>query len=185
MPVPGGRPPAEPGAGPYDRIEQPLESPRTLRDISSAGRGRGLRTVTAAEKAQARDVSLRRIGRLFTPYRWPLAVVTAIIVASSIVGLASPFLLRAVIDTALPARNVQLLAWLVAGMVAVAAVTSAFGDPTRREIYLHVRSNPGATASEVATAFSLHPNVARHHLDRLSAGGYLEVSLERSAGAGA
>lgn len=68
---------------------------------------------------------------------------------------------------------------------AVAAVTSAFGDPTRREIYLHVRSHPGATASEVASAFSLHPNVARHHLDRLAAGGYLEVSLERSATAGA
>jgi ATP-binding cassette subfamily B protein len=72
-------------------------------------------------------VSLRRIGRLFTPYRWQLAIVSAIIAASSIVGLASPFLLRAVIDTALPARNVRLLAWLVAGMVAVAAVTSAFG----------------------------------------------------------
>jgi predicted ArsR family transcriptional regulator len=37
----------------------------------------------------------------------------------------------------------------------------------------------------VATAFSLHPNVARHHLDRLSAGGYLEVSLERQPAAGA
>jgi len=68
---------------------------------------------------------------------------------------------------------------------AVAAVTSAFGDPTRREIYLHVRSHPGSTASEVATAFSLHPNVARHHLDRLSAGGYVAVSLERSPLAGA
>ncbi len=83
--------------------------------------------MTAAEKAQARQVSLRRIGRLFTPYRWQMAIVTAIIVASSIVGLASPFLLRAVIDTALPHRNVRLLAWLVIGMVAVAAVTSAFG----------------------------------------------------------
>jgi ATP-binding cassette subfamily B protein len=72
-------------------------------------------------------VSLRRIGRLFTPYRWQLAIVTAIIAASSVVGLASPFLLRAVIDTALPDKNVRLLAWLVAGMVAVAAVTSAFG----------------------------------------------------------
>jgi len=68
---------------------------------------------------------------------------------------------------------------------AVAAVTSAFGDPTRREIYLHVRSHPGATASEVAAAFSLHPNVARHHLDRLASGGYLEVSVERSPSAGA
>jgi ATP-binding cassette subfamily B protein len=89
--------------------------------------GRGPRTVTAAEKAQAREVSLRRIGGLFRPYRWQLAIVTAIIAASSVVSLASPFLLRAVIDTALPERNVRLLAWLVAGMVAVAAVTSAFG----------------------------------------------------------
>ena len=91
------------------------------------GRTRGTRTVTAAEKAQAREVSLRRIGRLFTPYRWQIALVTGIIAASSVVGLASPFLLRAVIDTALPDRNVRLLAWLVGAMVAVAAITSAFG----------------------------------------------------------
>jgi len=70
---------------------------------------------------------LRRIGQLFTPYRWPLAVVTAIIVASSVVAMASPFLLRAVIDKALPEQNLTLLVWLVVGMVAVTAVTSAFG----------------------------------------------------------
>jgi ATP-binding cassette subfamily B protein len=104
-----------------------LASPQHSRDTSPPGRSRHPRTVTAAEKAQAREVSLRRIGRLFTPYRWPLAIVTAIIVASSIVGLASPFLLRAVIDTALPDRNVRLLAWLVIAMVAVAAITAAFG----------------------------------------------------------
>jgi ATP-binding cassette subfamily B protein len=94
---------------------------------AAPGRDRGPRTVTAAEKAQAHEVSLRRIGRLFRPYRWQLAIVTAIIAASSVVGLASPFLLRAVIDTALPDRNLRLLVWLVIGMVAVAAVTSAFG----------------------------------------------------------
>ncbi len=68
---------------------------------------------------------------------------------------------------------------------AVTAVTSAFGDPTRREIYLFVRANPGATASEVAERFSLHPNVARHHLERLASGGYVEVSMERPTGRGA
>jgi predicted ArsR family transcriptional regulator len=68
---------------------------------------------------------------------------------------------------------------------AVTAVTSAFGDPTRREIYLFVRSNPGATASEVATHFSLHPNVARHHLERLASGGYVDITMERAAGNGA
>jgi ATP-binding cassette subfamily B protein len=85
------------------------------------------RRLSAAEKRQAREVSLSRIGRLFTPYRWSLAVVTAIIVASSIVAMASPFLLRAVIDRALPERNLSLLVWLVLGMVAVAAVTAALG----------------------------------------------------------
>ncbi len=102
-------------------------SPAPNPDSSRTGRGRGARTVTAPEKAQAREVSLRRIGRLFAPYRWQMAIVTAIIVASSVVNVISPFLLRAVIDTALPDKNVRLLAFLVAGMVAVAAVTSAFG----------------------------------------------------------
>lgn len=87
----------------------------------------GRPTVTAAEKKQAREVSLRRIGRLFTPYRWPLLAVVAIIVASSLVATASPFLLRSVIDTALPEQNLTLLLWLVAGMIAVAVVTAAFG----------------------------------------------------------
>ncbi len=103
-----------------------MASRQTNTDIDR-GRIHGPRTVTAAEKAQARQVSLRRIGRLFIPYRWQLTIVTAIIAASSVVGLASPFLLRAVIDTALPARDLRLLAWLVAGMIAVAAVTSVLG----------------------------------------------------------
>ena len=63
---------------------------------------------------------------------------------------------------------------------AVAAVAAAFGDPTRRDIFLHVRSAPGVTASEVASAFSLHPNVARHHLQRLVDGGYLRVETGRT-----
>nr|WP_311202383.1 ABC transporter ATP-binding protein [Micromonospora chalcea] len=85
------------------------------------------RTVSPAEKAQARDVSLRRIGGLFTAHRGPLATVVAIIVASSIIAMATPFLLRTVIDKALPKRDLTLLAWLVAGMVAVAAVTAVLG----------------------------------------------------------
>ncbi|MDG4757745.1 ABC transporter ATP-binding protein [Micromonospora sp. WMMD710] len=91
------------------------------------GRDRGHRTVSAEEKTQARQVSLRRIGRLFTPHRPALAAVTAIIVLSSIIAMATPFLLRAVIDRALPQGDVTLLVWLVLGMVAVAAVTSALG----------------------------------------------------------
>lgn len=69
---------------------------------------------------------------------------------------------------------------------AVTAITSAFGDPTRRDIYLFARSeDDGVTAAQVAERFDLHPNVARHHLDKLAAGSYLEVSVARGgSGAG-
>jgi predicted ArsR family transcriptional regulator len=66
---------------------------------------------------------------------------------------------------------------------AVTAITSAFGDPTRRDIYLWLRDRAeGATASEVAEAFELHANVARHHLDKLTGGGYVEVTVARPDG---
>lgn len=69
----------------------------------------------------------------------------------------------------------------------VSAITSAFGDPTRRAVYLYVRdhttTDKGVTAAQVADEFDLHPNVARHHLEKLAAGGYLEVSVERLDGA--
>jgi predicted ArsR family transcriptional regulator len=69
---------------------------------------------------------------------------------------------------------------------AVTAITSAFGDPTRRDIYLFVQERDGGvTAAEVGVQFELHPNVARHHLDKLAGGGYLEVAVGRSERAGA
>ena len=46
------------------------------------------------------------------------------IVLSSLVSLASPFLLREVLDVAIPHSRTGLLAGLVAGMVAVAVITS-------------------------------------------------------------
>ncbi len=41
--------------------------------------------------------------------------------------MVSPFLLRAILDTALPDRDTTLLAWLVGGMIAIAVVTGALG----------------------------------------------------------
>ena len=70
----------------------------------------------------------------------------------------------------------------------VSAITDAFGDPTRRRIYLFVRdhgADDGVTAAAVASEVGVHPNVARHHLDKLAAGGYLEVRSGRVAGGGA
>ncbi len=62
-------------------------------------------------------------------------------------------------------------------------LTASLGDPTRRGIYVAVReAAQGMTASQVAELFSIHPNVARHHLDRLAADGYLRVTRRRQAG---
>ncbi len=67
----------------------------------------------------------------------------------------------------------------------VNVITSAFGDPTRRDIYLLVHERTeGLTASEVAEATGLHANVARHHLDKLVGGSYLEVGQRAKSGAG-
>ena len=63
----------------------------------------------------------------------------------------------------------------------VAALSRTFGDPTRRAIYLHVRANPGATVADVAAAHSIHPNVARHHLDRLAAAGHVTATVTKRA----
>lgn len=70
---------------------------------------------------------------------------------------------------------------------AVTAISSAFGDPTRRDVFLFVHSHAddGVTATEVAEQFRLHVNVARHHLDKLAGGGYVAVFVERSRAGGA
>jgi predicted ArsR family transcriptional regulator len=65
----------------------------------------------------------------------------------------------------------------------ISDLTSALGDPTRRAIYIAVReSAEPLTTSNVAELFGIHPNVARHHLDRLADDGYVRVSHRRPAG---
>ncbi|PWW22049.1 ATP-binding cassette subfamily B protein [Geodermatophilus normandii] len=96
---------------------------------SGSGRGGSGRTVDPADRAQLEraPVSLRRVAALFAPHRWQVATVVALIVASSAVALATPFLVRLVIDEALPRQDVRLLVWAVAGMVAVTGVTAVLG----------------------------------------------------------
>jgi ATP-binding cassette subfamily B protein len=72
-----------------------------------------------------RKANLRRIVRLFGPYRSKLGAVCALIVFSASLGAVSPFLLRAVLDTAIPEKDTTLLTYLVAGMVSISIVTGA------------------------------------------------------------
>lgn len=55
----------------------------------------------------------------------------------------------------------------------VTSLAHSFGDNTRRKIYLYLRENPGATAAELARHCDVHANVVRHHLERLTEGGYV------------
>ncbi|MGR8011904.1 ABC transporter ATP-binding protein [Streptomyces hypolithicus] len=68
-----------------------------------------------------------RILRLFRPYRGRLAVVGLLVALSSLVAVASPFMLREILDTAIPQGRTGLLSLLALGMVLTAVVTSVFG----------------------------------------------------------
>ncbi|MDX3227707.1 ABC transporter ATP-binding protein [Streptomyces sp. ME19-01-6] len=70
---------------------------------------------------------LRRILGLFRPYHGRLALVALLVGLSALVSVASPFLLREVLDTAIPERRTGLLTLLALGMIAAAVVTSVFG----------------------------------------------------------
>ncbi|HEV7754015.1 MAG TPA: ABC transporter ATP-binding protein [Baekduia sp.] len=70
---------------------------------------------------------LRRIAALFRPYRGQLFSVLAIIALSAGLSMVSPFLLREVLDQAIPDRDTGLLTLLVAGMIAIAIVTGGLG----------------------------------------------------------
>ncbi|WP_165987277.1 ABC transporter ATP-binding protein [Streptomyces sp. YIM 98790] len=69
---------------------------------------------------------VRRILRLFRPHHGRLSLVALLVGASSLVGVASPFLLREIIDTALPERRTGLLALLALGMIGAAVLSSIF-----------------------------------------------------------
>ena len=66
---------------------------------------------------------MRRIVGLFARHRGKLLAVALLVGASSLVSVASPFLLREVLDVAIPDQRLGLLTLLVGGMIAVTAAT--------------------------------------------------------------
>ncbi|HEV2777503.1 MAG TPA: ABC transporter ATP-binding protein [Solirubrobacteraceae bacterium] len=66
----------------------------------------------------------RRIAALFRPYKGRLGTVLLLIAISAGLGMVTPFLLRDVLDHAIPEGDTTLLSWLVGGMVVIAIATS-------------------------------------------------------------
>src|SRR3954468_6960876 len=75
---------------------------------------------------QSRE-NLRRVGRLFRPYRVKLGTVLGLIALSAGLSMVSPFLLRDVLDHAIPERDTTLLSALVGGMIAISVATGVLG----------------------------------------------------------
>ncbi|MEO5610531.1 MAG: ABC transporter ATP-binding protein [Ornithinibacter sp.] len=101
-------------------------SPSPLRP--SGGRG-GAMTIDPHDRAQLVDapVPVPRVVALFRPHRGRVAVVMAIIAMTSVVSLAQPFLVREIVDVALPRQDVRLLLGAVGAIMAVAVVTQLLG----------------------------------------------------------
>jgi ATP-binding cassette subfamily B protein len=75
---------------------------------------------------EVRRANLRRVGRLFRPYRARLSIVLAVIVVSAGLGVIPAFLLRGVLQ-AIGENDTRTLSLYAAGMIAIAVVTGVLG----------------------------------------------------------
>ena len=94
--------------------------------VGTGGPGRG-GAGPAEEPAAAQRPDLRRVLALFRPYRATLIGVLLLIVLGAATGVVTPFLIRAIVDVALPEQRADVLAWTVGGLIAVTVVSSALG----------------------------------------------------------
>ncbi len=97
-------------------------------DISPPGGRRGAGPGPAGGASRKVEPAVRaRILRLFVPYRRRLGVVIGLIVLSAGLSALSPFLLRAVLDQAIPRHDTTLLTGLVLGMIVIAIASGVLG----------------------------------------------------------
>jgi ATP-binding cassette subfamily B protein len=88
-----------------------IESPDDTRRVPKERRGR----------------TVRRIAGFFRPYRLAVAAVLATIVVTSLLGIINPYLLKLLIDEALPQRDFGLLNLFVGLMILVPIVSGLIG----------------------------------------------------------
>jgi ATP-binding cassette subfamily B protein len=88
---------------------------------------RAMRSGPQLQDIAATPVSLRRVASLFRPYRVRLGGLLTLIFIAAGLGVISPFLLRRIIDHALPSKDTHELTLLVAGMIALSIITGSLG----------------------------------------------------------
>jgi ATP-binding cassette subfamily B protein len=115
---------------------------------------------------ERRGRTVRRIIRFFGPYRPQIAVVLVAILATSFIGLANPYLLKLLIDEAIPQRDWGLLNLYVGLMIVLPIVTGLIGigqtylnnvigqsvmQDLRSALYAHLQSMPLRFFTETRT----------------------------------
>jgi hypothetical protein len=120
--------------------------------------------MTAVAAAQLRDadtdaadtVPLRRIAGLFAPYRWAVFALLALAGAQALANVASPFLLREIIDRALPERSAALVDWFAGGVLVAAMAAAGLGVATTwlsnligQRVMHDLREQSGGSGEEV------------------------------------
>lgn len=81
------------------------------------------RTADAAVRKQ----NVRRVAGLFRAHRRRLGAVLFLILISSALGIISPFLLKSLLDTAIPDKDATLISLLAGGMIAISVLASILG----------------------------------------------------------
>ena len=92
-----------------------------------SGRLEPPRTEDTPDGVGGNHVPLRRVARLFGPYRVRLGGLLGLIVLGSVLSVASPFLLREAVDRGIVGHDLTLLTWMVAGMIALAVINGVIG----------------------------------------------------------
>src|SRR5918998_1027631 len=93
------------------------------------GGGRLMRTapLPESERRPLTSKTIRRILQFFRPYRKRISLTIVAIIAVAIIGLANPFLLKLVIDEAIPNRDLNRLYLYVGLMIALPILTGLLG----------------------------------------------------------
>jgi ATP-binding cassette subfamily B protein len=78
-------------------------------------------------RAGRRGATTRKIAAFFRPYRGQVAIVLATIVVTSFLGIINPYLLKLLIDVAIPQRDFALLNLFVGLMIVVPIVSGLIG----------------------------------------------------------
>ena len=76
---------------------------------------------------ERRGETVRRIAGFFKPYRWQVLLVGVSIVVTSLLGVITPFLLKLLLDVAIPEQDFFLLNVLVIAMIAIPVISGLVG----------------------------------------------------------